>query len=137
MIRKFKFSGALIGGGLTLLALAVFSVPCQAGKACEWVSGNWMLKCEPNLFSTGCIGLKNVAGTKVKFSVNGGRSANEKRYLEKDQLRNADFSGRMDIHTCMVKKDGKWTQIKCYDAFDRKTNNKSGGGCGCAFFKCL
>jgi hypothetical protein len=137
MIRKFKFSGALIWGGLTLLALAFFSVPCQAGKACEWAEGGWFLRCRANWFSTGCIGLKNVAGTEVKFLVNGDGDSNKKRSLGKNKQRNADFKGGMDIHTCKVKKGGKWTKIYCYDAFDRQRNNKSGGGCGCAFFKCL
>ena len=116
---------------------AISPVPCQAGKACEWESGNWILRCKPNWFSTGCIGLQNVAGTKVKFKVNGDGDSNKVRYLGKGRRRNADFDGRMDIHTCQVKENGKWTEIKCYDAFDRKRNNKSGGGCGCAFFKCL
>ncbi len=121
----------------------IFAPPCQARKACEWKSGDWYLECDANWLSTGCIGLKNVTERKygnnktVRFRVDGGDDHNMKRKLGPGKYESADFNGFMNVKSCQVKINGKWKDIKCWDAFDRKRNNKSGGGCGCKYFKCL
>jgi len=69
--------------------------------------------------------------------VNSKDGTNKTHNLGKGKYESADFKGSMTIHTCRIKINGHWEKVRCYDVFDRKRNNKSGGGCGCKYFNCL
>jgi hypothetical protein len=140
MHHKFSTIGMMgVYALLIYLMSAVFYIPdSHAGRACEWKDGGWLLECRASWFSTGCIGLKNISGETIRVRINGDGKSNVKRKFSKGRHRKADFTGLIAIHTCQKKNSkGKWEQVHCYDVFDRSTDKKSGGGCGCSFFNCL
>lgn len=120
--------------GITALIVFLFlGIPQSiAGKGCEWEGSNLACRSGWAGLATGCIGLKNVSGYKVKFGAN-----STYRIMENGKTKQADFKGKLHIQNCRKKVSGKWEFIRCYSAFDRKKNTNSGGGCGCEDFKCL
>lgn len=136
IVRNNHRSPGLISAivATALFALLFLDVPqSMAGKGCEWKAHSGLV-CKSGWagLATGCIGLRNVSGYKVKF-----HAANSYRIIKKNKTQQADFKNRLSISVCSRWISGEWKPTPCYDVFDRKKNENSGGGCGCKNFKCL
>lgn len=122
---------------VVLAAGLLAASPARAGEGCKW---NYdALRCDPGIIGNGCIGIRNKTGQDVKFGVFTRNHGHGYRKLSKGKSEKADFDEPMDITGCYVRDDaGDWVKIHCnYDAFEVIKNEKSGGGCGCKFFRCL
>lgn len=131
----------LIGWVGLVVGLMVFQVNAVvAGEAgCHWEGskGTRRLVCTPNWFSTGCIGLRNVSGSNVYFTVNG---TMPRRTMANGQHKKFDYTSTVTISSCLMYGGQPNSQPKgfdCWDAFDRTTDRPKGGGCGCKGFRCL
>lgn len=125
---------------------AVASGSGEPVKACKWKSKNH-LKYSNTGFSTGCIQLKHVSGAKVGFQTYtaGGSSrapvgTMHFEVMEAGRSKKADFVGNMEVGYCVKHTSAQyneWKWVRCYNIFDRGTNRKTDGGCGCDRFRCL
>jgi len=126
---------------LVFLVVAVGVRP--ADSKCTWNGKD--LKCDAYWFfgmATSCIGLKNVSGYDVQFCVRTSGEPCQLRTLKKGATRSADYTKDFKIVGCSKKVSSnelplRMERIGCYDAFDRKKNKDTGGGCGCKYFSCL